>query len=201
MIKKRSEGLALNYLETKTLLLDSRYRLGEVLSRYRVALPQGAWLPVVEVIARATGYTGRTIREIVADYQRVEGVPAEVIAELELVEIDPAQKKHKKVVELAEQGFAAGQLAAGAVEAALAAERRLHAKPPRIRMTQDERWVANLCSHILKGLETVPDHRILDIFGIAVGIAMGAGHQAVPRSRSSPSTRLTTQTRRNHQKE
>lgn len=40
-------------------------------------------------------------------------------------------------------------------------------------MTQDERWVANLCSHMLNGLDTVPDHRIVDIFGIAGGIAIG----------------------------
>jgi hypothetical protein len=61
----------------------NRYRLGEILHRYRVAvLPYGAWLPAVEVIARHLGKTGRTIRAIEADYRRGAGVPAELIQAL-----------------------------------------------------------------------------------------------------------------------
>jgi len=54
-------------------------------------------------------------------------VPAEVIAELEKADIDPAAKRHQKVVEMAQQLNADGQSAAMAVEGA----REARAKAPR----------------------------------------------------------------------
>jgi hypothetical protein len=160
-----------NHEETEERAKESRYRLGEALNRFRVALPYGTWMAAVKAITEDRKRSDRAIREIVADYLRVKGVAPEVIVELELHDIDPASKKHKKLVALADQGYTAGQPVQQAVETARATVRRL--VRPRVPMTQDEQWVMALCVHILKGLDKVPEHRIVDIFGIAGAFAIG----------------------------
>jgi hypothetical protein len=172
----RSEVVAAlkNYEETNVVAEESRYRLGEALYRYHAALPYGAWMMAVRVIAKFRNRTDRAIREIVADYARVERVPADLIAELESAEIDPAAKKNAKVVQMAQQGHAEGQSATQAVKAAMAARRPVASeRSPRVPMTQDERWVQEECDWMLKGLDCVPENRKLDILGIAVAKAIG----------------------------
>jgi hypothetical protein len=171
-----------NCLQTETLWNDSKYRLGEVLYRYRVALPHGAWLPVVEVIAKATHYTSRTVCEIVADYVRAASVPAEVITELEKEDIDPAAKRHQKVVKMAEQFNADGQSAADAVKAAKIARAKAAtaAKIARFeavwklnrQFTQDERWTVRSFESQVKGVAKVPPDRKADILANGTAVAL-----------------------------
>jgi hypothetical protein len=154
---------------------SNRYRLGEILHRYRVAvLRHGAWLPACEVFGRHLGKSSRTIREIARDYARVEGVPAEVIDELETAAIDPAAKRNAKVVEMAEQGYAAGQSAAisveGAREASARAPRRVGVGPKQL--SQTERWRLREVKHMIRGVKQVPQERKVDIFIPSVAEAL-----------------------------
>jgi hypothetical protein len=55
MIRRQVAAALEDYLWQETLLRESKYRLGEVLYRYRCALPHGAWMPAVKVIAQAIG--------------------------------------------------------------------------------------------------------------------------------------------------
>jgi hypothetical protein len=160
---------------------SNRYRLGEILHRYRVAvLRHGAWLPACEVIGRHLGKSSRTIREIARDYARVEGVPAEVIDELETAAIDPAAKRNAKVVEMAQQLNAGGRSTADAVKAARVARAKsaTAAKIARFeavwkvnrQFTQDERWTVRSFESQVKGVAKVPPDRKADIAanGLAV---------------------------------
>jgi hypothetical protein len=101
----------------------SRYKLGQSLYAYRSALPHGARLPVVRAIAESSGIADRTIREIVADYERFKDTPASVVVELEKSGIDPAAKSKLIIVSGAVRGHRQGQTPAQAVQAAVSASR------------------------------------------------------------------------------
>jgi hypothetical protein len=163
------------------MLSGNRYRLGEILHRYRVAVVlHGAWLRACEVLGRHLGKTERTIRAIVADYQRRASVPAELIEELERADIDAAAKRNTKVVEKAQQLNADGQNAADSVKAA-----RRHATAAKIarfeavwkvnrKFTQDERWTVWSFESQVKGVAKVPPDRKADI--AASGLAVLLWH-------------------------
>lgn len=163
---------------------DNRYRLGEILHRYRVAVVRhGAWLPACKVIGRYLGKTERTVRAIAADYARIKRIPAAVIAELERADIDPAKKRNQKVVEIAQQLNQAGiepEQAVGTARArqqrrlaasvAASGEQRPTATPEP--MTDDEKRILKERNQIRKGLEQVPENRKVDILLASVAEEM-----------------------------
>jgi hypothetical protein len=100
-----------------------RYRLGEALHRYRAAIHHGAWLPIVRAVALESELSERNVREIAADYLRVEGLPQPLVVELERAKIDPSAKSKSKIVKIAVLGYIAGQTPEQAVQAALVAVR------------------------------------------------------------------------------
>jgi hypothetical protein len=100
-----------------------RYRLGEALHNYRAAIHHGAWLPIVRAVALESDLSERNVREIAADYLRVEGLPEPLVVELERAQIDPSAKSKSKLLKIAVLGYIAGQTPEQAVQAALVAVR------------------------------------------------------------------------------
>jgi hypothetical protein len=158
---------------------SNRYRLGEILHRYRVAvLRHGAWLPACEVFGRHLGKSSRTIREIARDYARVEGVPAEVIDELETAAIDPAAKRNAKVVEMAQQLTASGRSTADAVKVARVTKakavtaEKLAVWAGDHQLSQAERWTVRSFESQIKGVAKVPPDRKADILAKGAAVAL-----------------------------
>jgi len=149
----------------------SRYRLGQALYGYRMALPHGAWTPVVKAIAIASHLTDRTIREILSDYERVRDTPVPVVQALQQAGIDPAAKRQKKIVEMAIDSHKAGNPPAQAVQAAVALSRRPVApvgiSSGDVPLTQDERWILSLRENMRKTLGKIPQDRRVEVFCVA----------------------------------
>jgi hypothetical protein len=163
------------------VLGGNRYRLGEILHRYRVAvLRHGAWLPACEVFGRHLGKSSRTIREIARDYARVEGVAAEVIDELETAAIDPAAKRNAQVVEMAQQLNAGGRSTADAVKFARVTKAKAKAVTGEKlavwaedhQLSQAERWTVRSFESQVKGVAKVPPDRKADILANGTAVAL-----------------------------
>jgi hypothetical protein len=165
------------------VLGGNRYRQGEILHRYRVAVSRhGAWLPACQVFGKYFGITERTVRAIAADYARVAGVPAEVIAELELADIDPAAKRNADVVDMAQQLNAAGQPSAEAVRASRLAKAKARAADRKAQasavwkggrqLTREEKWTLASFTQQVKGVKNVPPDRRPDILVNGAAVAL-----------------------------
>jgi hypothetical protein len=78
---------------------DSRYRLGERLAAYKkYYVAEQGWMEAARAVASAMGRDERTVRCIVDDFQRVSGVSAKAIKELERRGIDPAAPKNAPTI-------------------------------------------------------------------------------------------------------
>lgn len=77
----------------------SRDRLGAALEKYRSHFKEeGAWMEVAEVIGRAMRKNERTVRNIVADYQRIKPLPETIIEASQSLGIELSQKKYSLAV-------------------------------------------------------------------------------------------------------
>lgn len=74
-------------------------RLGEALEKYRTHFKEeGAWMEIAEAIGRAMRKNERTVRNIVADYQRIKPLPEKIIEASQSLGIELSQKKYSPAV-------------------------------------------------------------------------------------------------------
>jgi hypothetical protein len=141
----------------------SKFRLGEALYSYRVALPHGAWGPLIAATSRTLTISRRTLREILASYRIVKNAPPLVIQEFEDRGLDPAATKNLEHFRGTVQGLLAGLSPKEAFERAQAEAPRHEPPTPPTPMTEDERWVVKESQLMIQGVEHVPDNRKADI--------------------------------------
>ncbi|MGB8477890.1 MAG: hypothetical protein WCE63_03485 [Acidobacteriaceae bacterium] len=86
-------------VETLEKYHTSRYRFGEALATYRAHfMEERGWMEVAQAIGAAMGRDERTVRNILADYQRAATLPETVIAAAEAEGIDLAERKHARLL-------------------------------------------------------------------------------------------------------
>lgn len=78
----------------------SRLRLGEAMYRYRQAAKHGDWGLVLAAITKVTKIAGRTLSEVMADFERVKDEPATILAAMQDAGLDPAKKKNADVIQM-----------------------------------------------------------------------------------------------------
>jgi hypothetical protein len=158
------DDLRRQFLAAVAQFSSSRFRLGRELYSYRVALPHGAWGPLIAATSRALTISRRTLREILASYRIVKDAPPLVIQEFEDRGLDPAATKNLEHFRGTVQGLLAGLSPKEAFEQAQADAPR-HEPPPQAgaHMTEDERWVVKASEAMIKGVEHVPENRKADI--------------------------------------
>jgi len=89
----------------------SRYRLGEALAVYKAYfITVRGWIEAAEAIGVTLGRDERTIRNIIADYKRVAGLPDSVIVAAEAVGMDLAERKHTPLVDSIESELASNDV-------------------------------------------------------------------------------------------
>jgi hypothetical protein len=78
---------------------NSRYKLGQALCEYKLFYRETrSWIAAANVIGAYLGCDERTVRRIVEDYERVEGVPSIVIKALEDAGFDPAARRNATMI-------------------------------------------------------------------------------------------------------
>jgi len=93
-------------------LCMSRDRLGEALEKYKTHYENdGAWMEAASAIGKALHKNERTVRNIVADYQRVKPLPAKILAASHNLGIELVRKKYAPAIAIIQAEVAsAGRL-------------------------------------------------------------------------------------------
>ena len=98
-------GRALHDAREEVLLaLDScrhsRSQLGKALHTYKeFFISEGGWMLAAQAIGEVLARDERTVRNIVADYERVAKLPETVIAAAEAKGLDLSERKHMRLIE------------------------------------------------------------------------------------------------------
>jgi hypothetical protein len=86
-------------IKTIGVYQSKRYDVGKALAEYKACfIAERGWMAVVKVIGQAMGCDERTVRRILDDFVRANGVPGPAIEELRKRNIDPAAKKNETII-------------------------------------------------------------------------------------------------------
>jgi hypothetical protein len=154
---------------------DSRFRLGEAIVRYKEAVPRGCWARAEHAFAVALETTDRTVRNIMADFRRIESTtPAEVIEAFEEVGIDAAKKCNANLVEMTvkvvEEKKVEPSVAIPIAKASLPVRSSLHTG--KIKLTEEERMILDVRLAIRHSIAPIPPNLKLEYFQRAAAIEL-----------------------------
>jgi hypothetical protein len=155
----------------------SRYRLGQALAGYKAVIPYSGWMPAVQAVADSIGVGERTVRNVLADFESVSAalVP-EAIEAMEAEGLDPAAKKHAKVIEFLAVSSSAGDSEESPAVRVKKAVARAKKKPVKASVFPDgtepskaEREIYKVRLAIRSSLSDITPNRKLEVLKIAVG--------------------------------
>ena len=142
-----------------TKYTKSRFHLGQALTSYKQACKmERIWLPASEAIAKHMHVSPRTVFRILADYQRVSGVPETVLSAMEAEGLDPAKRKNAPLLEQITEVLGddpTPEEAQEVVRHTTASRKQQKGKDP---VSEDERIVWGLRQDIRRWLSNVPDN-------------------------------------------